>query len=1228
MEEIGGWVIERLLGEGGVASVYLARGKGAGIPVALKVIAAARCNDEARARFVHEVRAVQRIRHPGVVRILGFGQTRRGDLYLAMELLEGENLDERIERGGALPSPEVVRIGCATAAALGAAHAAGIIHRDVKPANVFVCADGGLKVVDFGLALQVGMDGATRLTGMNLIVGTPAYMAFEQARGTKDEDARTDVWGLGASLYHAASGRLPFEAPSLMAQLARVVTDEPDPMPEEVPGWLQAAILKGLRKEPAERWQSMQDFARALEDGLARATGSSLPPVRRSVPPVALGDEVRIVAALFAEGVDDAAVFVEEVTRLGGHASPLLGRRAVGVFGGQAWKGDEAERAVRAGLLIRERTPGALLGIATGHAVQSSGGGVPPLTGAAIAGAQEALSPIGVGADPETLRRVRGGFDVEDGRVLRRRPGLRVIGVRGIGGTEIPLVGRAAELALLTRMLDQVIEQSWAEGVLLTGPAGVGKSRLRRALQLAIEEHAARIFVLEARGEANRTLEAWHAIGNALRQRLEVPEGTEPEVVRQRLDAACATRTVAEFLGELLGAGYPESPHLRTARADPAVMRDHLRLAFGDWVEALSEEAPVVLFAEDLQWADAPSLELIEILLRRLDGRRLLVVGVARPELEAPSPSWKQIELEALSPDATKELVLALLGDHPDADVRADEIVERSRGNPFFAEELALAVRQGLSVLPTSVEAAIQARLDGLPRAEKDLLRRAAVLGRRFWVEALEAPGEVAPEALLAPLRRREPVAPEIRTRLAGAREWRFRSALVREVAERSLTAAQRAQLHIAAGRWLAERPDAPAAEVAAHLDAGGDRDGAASFYRRAAEAARRDGHPGAAADTAGRALALAAAPLERFELRMLRAEAFHYLGRRADEEAELAAAGGFAKTGLEQSLVYERLARLLRLSGRADDVIEVVRTGLGLAPGSVALLVQLAAAWAESGHAGEALDAAAEALAAARAGGDPATLGLALSAAAHCHAVIGDVGSAWPLCEEASRVLEEAGDLQRLAAARVNLGGYGLALGRVAEGAADLERARELCRAVGHRRGEGYANQDLGLARAALGALPGAMAAEKAALEIATELPEPRLRDITRQCIAWIHLSDGRPQEALAALDELAATSPRLQGTLAAQVRTLRALVLSALGRVEDAHAATREALDLRAKVGGMEHFEAELWLAAHEAGVEDALARGAQALRDKAARIADPELRARFLAATPARVRLLGAA
>ncbi|MBI2898019.1 MAG: protein kinase [Deltaproteobacteria bacterium] len=1224
MQSIGDYKVDGVLGSGGMGVVYRATIRDGQGNVALKVLGGEACNERARRRFAREAKAVMALGHPNVVKVLGFGETPEGGLYLAMELLEGEDLDTRLERG-TLDPEEAVRIGRAAAAGLGAAHAAGIVHRDVKPANLFLCSDGGIKVLDFGLAISISDAPEMRLTATEVVVGTPAYMAVEQARGKRDEDIRTDVWGLGATLYDAVAGHPPFDAESAMAQLVRVVTDDPDPLPPEVPAWLAAVISRALQKDRAARWQSMAELGEALREGLASSSeGSSTTtqPLPREPARVALGDEVRIVAVLFAEGVRDVEAFSEAVRAERGVASPLLGERAVGLFGGEAWVGDESERAVRAGLAVRAAGAVARLGVATGRAVQAKAGQV---TGAGVIGAQEVLASDGVGVDSETHKRIRGGFVVEAGRVLAIRPGSTVIGVRGLAGADVPLFGREREMADLGMTLAQVAAESQAAGVLITGPAGIGKSRLLHALRAHIEEQRTDVRYLEGCAESTRTLQGWHLIANALRPWLERPQGAEPDLVQQRLREVCPSRSSAEFIGEILGAAFPESPHLKTARDDPGIMRDQVMIAVGDLIEAEATSRPVVLAVEDLHWADGPSTELVEVLLRRLESKRLLVVATARPELEAPLPDFRRIALGGVSKNATRSLVGSVLGDDPALESRAEAIHRRTEGNPYFAEELALALREGhADELPPSVEAAIQARLDTLPRAEKDLLRRASILGGRFWAEALSAMGEPDPAALLGRLRRREVVSPEPRPRLLGTTEWRFRHTLMQEVAYGSLTDKQRSHLHRAAGLWMGERPDASGLEVARHLELGGDGHGAAPYWLRAAEAAFREGDAPAALEASGRALERMVDRSAAFRLRSLRVEVLFFLGRTADEEADIESLGKLASTKGEKALFHEKRSRFLWAHGRYDEATADVKAGIALSHPSVGLLVQAALAHADSRRPGEALEAARAAVDAARPSADPLALARGRWALAYCHAALGDPGWVVPLATQALEGYEVVGDPRRVAIARLMLAYSALQLGRLSASIEELAKARDLSRACGNRRSEGYALYGLGLARARLGDVAAGLEDEDAALAIAAEMEDPRLEIACLRYRAAILHAASRNAEALVTLDHALARPEPLQGNFACEIHALHASVLVALGRLDDAGSAVRRALELRDAAGVMGEFEAELFLAAHAAGLEGALVHGDKALHLKANRISDPDARKDFLQ-VPSHARLV---
>ncbi|MBI2895818.1 MAG: protein kinase [Deltaproteobacteria bacterium] len=1229
MRELGGYRLEKVLGSGGMGVVHRATPRSGGDPVALKILAAHACAGLARERFRREAEAAAALRHPNVVRVLDLGETPEGDLWLAMELLEGEDLGARLARGP-LAADEAVRIGSAAAEGLAAAHAAGIVHRDVKPANVFECVDGTVRLLDFGLAVSIADAEATRLTAASTILGTPGYMAVEQVQGRRDEDPRTDVWGLGATLYHAASGRTPFAASSVMAELVRVVTDEPDELPASVPRWLREIILRALQKDRSARWQSMGELREALAGGLeSEGRTASAPTIRaersgETSGILTLWEEVRILSVLFVEDVGDLGAFEGAVRAHRGVPSALPGRRAAGVFGGQAWQGDEAERAVRAGLQVRAASAAARIGVATGRGVRARPGEV---AGAVVEAARAALSPEGVGTDDETRRRIRGGFDLERDRVVAARPGRAVAGVRGLGGADTPLVDREGELSILLSTLRQVVEGPQSAGILLVGPAGIGKSRLLHELHVRLEEMAEPILYLVARGERHRTVQGWHAIAGALRLFLELPEGTAPDRARQTLLERCPSRPCAEFVGEILGATFPETPHLRTARSDPGVMHDRVVMALGDLVEDLtSRHAAVVLAVEDVHWADSPSIELVEVLLRRLEQRPFFAIGTARPELVAQLQEMRRIVLPGLSRQATRAIVRAVIGE----DSSADRIHERAAGNPFFAEELAVALRQGRDPreLPTSVEGTVQARLDALPRRQKDLLRRASVLGRRFWMEALAAMGEGEPLSLLLRLQRRELVALEPRGRLAGVSEWRFRHALVQEVAYESLTEEQRVNLHRAAGQWLADRPDAPPMEVARHLEQGGEAAGALPHLLRAVEGAFREGDALLALEASGRALAQPIVRDEAFGLRAMRAEVLYFLGRGDEEACELEALASLASSRAQEILVHERRARYLQQRARYAEASQAVEAGLLLEPDSVALLVEDAFAKAHAGRPVEGFAPARRALELATGADDVVGRARALLALSFCHGTLGDVGAAMPLHHEVLLLYEDAGDPRNATLARMAIGYCSLLVGRYADAISELERSRDLSRAAGNRVGEGFALHNLGLAYARAGDVEAGLAAEIASFELAAATDHTRLGAYASWYRAQILFEAGRVAEAWDVLSDVLHRTEVAKGALACELGALSAAILSALGRRAEARDEAVRALALRDAAGGIGELEADLFLAAHDSGMEGALARGLESLMDRAGRISDPDVRRSFLEAVPAHARLLALA
>jgi eukaryotic-like serine/threonine-protein kinase len=289
------YVVERLLGEGGMGAVFIAREDRLGRKVAIKVLLSAVAeNKEAVIRFEREARSAAALQSDHVTRVLSVGHLAGGAPYIVMELLDGEDLSTTLTRRGALSAQEVIDFMTQVCDALAEAHALGIVHRDLKPANVFLSRRPGggtrVKVLDFGISKGATGSVSTSLTSTTAIMGTPLYMSPEQLREARNVDGRADIWALGAMMYELLSGRTPFVSESLTELCVLIMTTHHEPLSTLRPGVspaLEAIVHRCLQKDPAGRFATVQDLVAAFA-GVGTADEQPVtapaPPPRMATP--------------------------------------------------------------------------------------------------------------------------------------------------------------------------------------------------------------------------------------------------------------------------------------------------------------------------------------------------------------------------------------------------------------------------------------------------------------------------------------------------------------------------------------------------------------------------------------------------------------------------------------------------------------------------------------------------------------------------------------------------------------------------------------------------------------------------------------------------------------------------------------------------------------------------------------------------------------------------------
>ncbi len=1250
------YLVRRRIGGGAMGTVYEAEHALIGRRVAIKVLQAqwAQSREVVR-RFANEARAAGTLGHPGILAALDLGRTEDGRPFLVLEYLQGSDMEGLLARQGRLSVGRAARIAVRIADALSAAHAAGIVHRDLKPENVFLTDDGALKVLDFGISKITASHLSSPATRPGAVMGTPMYMAPEQLEDAARADPRSDVYGLGVILYRSLTGELPFSAPTLPALLLAIVSQDP-PSPRalrpDLPEAIDAIVRRAMAPKPDDRFRTMEELADALAPFVQET--DELPQASE----IASVDR-RVATVLVAVGLRDFEDARRRVEERGARVLPRSSAALlVAAFGERTWHGDEPLRAVEAALGVRPLADA--IAVASGHLAADGD----DLHGEPIERAERAcearLPGVAVIGTPTRI----------ESRFLLRQIDSELVEVTAARPTSVipppidvtPLVGRESERTRLNELIERATSEQCPIIAWVSGEPGAGKSRLASEAIGLCESSFPAFSVLVGRGvpHGGRRLgmladallgRAREATRNEDWPRIDPPASLEErrEAVRRMVAQAVSAdeeREIATFCGELLGVSMPPTSALSAARSSPRLMRDRMTLALSRFLEGLSEQKPLAIVIDDLQWVDSESLELIDRLVHHsLFDRALFVLGTARAELFVPrppfdSPDATEIRLRGLSLADVRSMAMVSAG-VPVDDAFARALLERTGGNPLFIEQIVRALvqrgealsREGPWPMPLDVEAAVQARLDALDAPRRALLERLAVLGAAASAEELEELGVSGASRTIALLVReglvRRRPGPD-----ASTPRFELRTSLMADVLSLSLPEERRNALHLVSARVLSRREQVDDELLASHFERAGAAHEAANAYARAARDAARQTDGARVLRCAERAIELGVDDASAFALDLACAEILEHEGRLELSGTKLQAAAAVASTPEERARVtMAKAIHTLRREGpSASTALFSQALEDAHASGEASVLARVLGAQAMAlislGNLDEAngIVAEAERLVQTRA---PMLRAELASWRAQLAAAQGDLGARRNAFRAALELYEELGDERNRAGVCVNLGDVLNRFGAYAEAEVTLMDAQARCRRLGLALMEGYALVNLAYARLMAGRSEHAELDLARANELASRIGDTHLALWASIYAARLALYSEKSLEAIARAEQAAERAQKL-GHSSAEISANVVLAQARLARgdAKGALAAARRAEERREALGGVEEAEAELYvilISALEANGEHEQAaivkdRGRRWLASVARRIADPEWRKRFLEDVPA--------
>ncbi len=896
------------LGAGGMGIVFAAVDRQLDRLVAIKfILSDPRIPRDHLVRiFRREAMATARLRHDNIVAIFDIATWKKVP-YLVMEHLQGDSLSQLLAKSR-LSVLRAVEVMIDVTRGVSHAHENGIIHRDLKPSNVFVLKGGRSKILDFGLAAFAHLPTRSPVSGEpSPTAGTPASMAPEQWRGAP-QDERTDVWALGVMLFQLFTGQRPYPSTNTYKLYKEICSEQPAPsvlsVQDDLPEQAEMIVSRAMQKKPEARFQTAAQLLEALiglHDFLIRS-----PQARREVRRTSQRRQLTFLScsltsiATAAEDPDEDdesiskfnALCSEIINAHNGRLVAVFGSRVLASFGHPIAREGDAERAVRAGLQIVQAVPrtlghqGALshrvrVGIHTGleivEDVEGEAGafhtqGTTPQLAASL---ESQANDDAVVISHSTHQLARGVFDIqhlgslvvegasqpmEAYRVLRARDIDNRFDV-AFASRQTPLVGRGTDVERLVELWHRARNSS-GQFVLLTGEAGIGKSRLVRVLKDRVSSDGAARMSCQCWSQFKSS--AFHPIIELLLKSMNILREDSAEQKLRKLESFLTTLGMESaetmpLIASLLSIPLPRASDFSL---DPRERKKRTVDTLTAMALALSAQRPVLFVAEDLHWADHSTLELLGALLEPAGSARILVIGTARPEFRALWPKhahFHEMPISHLSPQLAAKMVEGTAGDSKlPADV-IEALVRKTEGVPLFIEEMTHTVvdsvrelRDGAAVgefvlaqaIPATLNELLMARLDRLTTAGKEVAQIAAVVGRSVpyaLIQRVSGIGETALDEALLSLSEADVLLCQGRPPESG---YQFKHFLIQDAAYLSLPRKKRREYHLKVaqvlGELLPETAEIQPELLAHHYTEAGDVEKALEYWeqagRRAAE--------------------------------------------------------------------------------------------------------------------------------------------------------------------------------------------------------------------------------------------------------------------------------------------------------------------------------------------------------------------------------------------------------